>query len=62
MKSTHKVELTICPDSLTKQKQILLLMLNHFSNEWDDEMLETMDGLLNMLDYIQDSIEDRLPV
>lgn len=52
----YDIQITVCPYYLTKQKQTLLTMLNHLSNEWDDEIREGVDGLLNLLDYIEDQI------
>lgn len=52
----HDIEITVCPLYLTKQKQFLLHLLDDKQIEWTDEMRENMDGLLNLLDYIEDEI------
>lgn len=59
MKAAHKVELTICLDSLAKQKRFLYDLMDEKQTAWTDEMRENMEGLLNMLDFIEDQIIDR---
>ena len=57
-KKLHDIEITVCPDLLSKQKQILLSIMDFLSSEWDDEMWDAMNGILNMLDSIEDQIND----
>lgn len=52
----YDIEITVCPELLAKQKQTLYKLT---SLEWTDEMREHMDGLLNLLDYIEDEIKFR---
>ena len=52
----YDIEITVCPKLLAEQKQTLLKLM---SLEWTDEMREHMDGLLNMLDYIEDEVKFR---
>ena len=59
MKKLHDIEITVCPDLLDKQKQTLYSIIDEKSIEWTDEMRENMDGLLNLLDWIQDEIKFR---
>ena len=58
MKKLYDVEIVVCPDLLSKQTQTLLTMCDYLSSEWDDEMREGVDGLLNMLDAIEDQINN----
>lgn len=55
-KKLHDIEITVCPDLLSKQKQTLYKLMDDEKIEWTDEMREHMDGLLNLLDYIEDQI------
>ena len=52
----YDIQITACPIYLTKQKQLLFSLLENKQIEWTDEMRENMDGLLNLLDYIEDQI------
>ena len=56
MEKFFDIEITVCPDLLSKQKQTLFTILNHLSNELDDEMREGIHGLLNLIDYIEDEV------
>ena len=56
MKPYFDIEITVCPDLLNKQKQTLLKLADDKSIEWTDEMREHMDGLLNLIDYIEDEV------
>lgn len=49
------IEITVCPDLLSKQKQTLYKLMDE-KIEWTDEMREHMDGLLNLIDYIEDYV------
>lgn len=49
------IEITVCPDLLSKQKQTLYKLMDE-KIEWTDEMREHMDGLLNLIDYIEDEV------
>jgi len=58
MKKLYDIQITVCPDLLSKQKQTLLKLTEHIQDwgECSDEALEHLDGLLNMLDYIEDEV------
>jgi hypothetical protein len=56
MKIIHDVAITVCPELLSKQKQFLYRLLDDKCIEWTDEGRECMDGLLNMIDFIEDQI------
>jgi hypothetical protein len=56
MKTYLDIQITVCPDLLNKQKQMLLKLVCDKNIEWTDEMREQMDGLLNLLDYVQDEV------
>jgi hypothetical protein len=56
MKKLYDIEITVCPDLLSKQKQTLYKLLDDKNIEWTDEMHEHMDGLLNLLDWLEDEI------
>jgi hypothetical protein len=55
MNKLYDIEITVCPVLLDKQKQTLYKLMDE-KIEWTDEMREHMDGVLNLLDYIQDEI------
>jgi hypothetical protein len=52
----YDIQITVCPLYLTKQKQLLYRLLDDKQIEWTDEMRENADGLLNLLDYIEDQV------
>ena len=56
MTDIYDIEITVCPDLLSKQKQTLYKLMDDDKIEWTDEMREHMDGLLNLIDYIEDSV------
>ena len=56
MKKLHDIEITVCPELLSKQKQFLYRLLDDKQIEWTDEGRECMDGLLNMIDWIEDEV------
>jgi hypothetical protein len=58
MNKLYDIEITVCPVLLDKQKQTLYKLMDE-KIEWTDEMREHMDGILNLLDYIQDEIKFR---
>jgi hypothetical protein len=58
-KKLHDIEITVCPDLLSKQKQTFYKLIDDEKIEWTDEMREHMDGLLNLLDYIEDEVKFR---
>lgn len=55
----YDIQITVCPLYLTKQKQMLYALMDQKQVEWTDEMREGMDGLLNLLDYIEDEVKFR---
>jgi hypothetical protein len=56
MKKLHDIEITVCPELLSKQKQFLYRLMDDKQIEWTDEGRECMDGLLNMIDWIEDEV------
>lgn len=57
MNKFYDIEVTVCPVLLDKQKQTLFKLMDENEKiEWTDEMREHMDGLLNLLDYLQDQV------
>lgn len=58
-KKLYDIEITVCPKLIAEQKQTLYKLMDEKSIEWTDEMREHIDGLLNLLDYIQDEIKYR---
>jgi len=52
----YDIQITVCPLYLTKQKQFLYRLLDDKCIEWTDEGRECADGLLNLLDYIEDQV------
>lgn len=55
----YDIQITVCPVYLTKQKQMLYWLCDNKDIEWTDEMRENMDGLLNLIDYIEDEVKFR---
>jgi len=55
----YDIQITVCPLYLTKQKQMLYALVDQKQVEWTDEMREGLDGLLNLLDYIEDQVKFR---
>ena len=55
MNPIYDIEISVCPNLLSKQKQTLYKLMDE-KIEWTDEMREHMDGLLNLIDYIEDSV------
>jgi hypothetical protein len=58
MNKLYDIEVTVCPVLLDKQKQTLFKLMDE-KIEWTDEMREHMDGILNLLDYLQDEVKFR---
>lgn len=56
MKKLHDIEITVCPELLAKQKQFLFHLMDDEQIQWTDEGREYMDGLLNLIDFIEDQI------
>jgi hypothetical protein len=56
MKKLHDIEITVCPELLSKQKQFLFHLMDDEQIQWTDEGREHMDGLLNLIDFIEDQI------
>jgi hypothetical protein len=59
MSKFYDIEITVCPELLKKQKIMLYDLMDQKQVEWTDEMREGMDGLLNLLDYIEDEVKFR---
>jgi hypothetical protein len=56
MKIIHDITITVCPELLSKQKKFLYRLMDDKQIEWTDEGRECMDGLLNMIDWIEDEV------
>ncbi|MFZ9657885.1 MAG: hypothetical protein ACO29Z_04260 [Crocinitomicaceae bacterium] len=60
MKKLYDVEIVVCPELISKQKQTLLSLIDHIEDwgECSDEALGHLDGLLNLLDAIEDQVNN----
>jgi hypothetical protein len=60
MKKLYDIEITVCPDLLSKQKHTLLAVIELLveREDTDDVFINHLDGLINMLDAIEDQIND----
>jgi hypothetical protein len=60
MKKLHDIEITVCPQLISKQKQTLLSLIDHIEDwgQCGDEAINHLDGLINLLDAIEDQIHD----
>jgi len=58
MKKLYDVELTICPELLNQQRRFLFDIADEYSEEWSDGRMAAINGLINMLDAIEDQIHD----
>lgn len=58
MKKLYDVEITVCPDLLSKQRKFLFDLMDDHSDEWSDEMWDAANGIVNMLDSIDDQVND----
>lgn len=58
MKNLYDVEIVICPDLLDKQRNFLFDIADEYSEEWSDEKMDALNGLINMLDAIEDQINN----
>jgi hypothetical protein len=57
MGKLYDIEITVCPELLAKQKQFLFHLMDDEQIQWTDEGREHMDGLLNLIDFIEDEIK-----
>jgi len=61
MKKLYDVELTIEPILLESQKNTLLNLIEYISEQdqenWSPLVLENLDGLINLLEKIEDQIK-----
>jgi len=57
----HDIEITVCPKLLGEQKQTLLAVIELLAErkDTDDIFINHLDGLVNLLDYIEDEIKYR---
>ena len=57
----HDIEITVCPKLLSEQKQTLLAVIELLAErkDTDDIFINHLDGLVNLLDYIEDEIKYR---
>ena len=57
----HDIEITVCPKLLSEQKQTLLAVIELLTErkDTDDIFINHLDGLVNLLDYIEDEIKYR---
>lgn len=55
----HYIEITVCPKLLAEQKQTLLAVIELLEErkDTDDIFINHLDGLVNMLDWIEDEIK-----
>ena len=60
MKKLYDVEVVVCPELLSQQKQTLLAVIELLveRQETDDVFINHLDGLINMLDNIEDQINN----
>lgn len=61
MKKLYDIEITVCPKLLGEQKQTLLAVIELLAErkDTDDIFINHLDGLVNLLDYIEDEIKYR---
>lgn len=57
----YDIEITVCPKLLGEQKQTLLAVIELLAErkDTDDIFINHLDGLVNMLDYIEDEVKFR---
>lgn len=55
----YDIEITVCPKLLGEQKQTLLAVIELLAERKDTDgiFIDHLDGLLNMLDWIEDEIK-----
>ena len=60
MKPIYDIEISVCPDLLSKQKQTLLAVIELLTEreDTDDIFINHLDGLINLLDAIEDQINN----
>jgi len=58
MKKLYDVEVVVCPNLLDKQRNFLFDIADEYSEEWSDEKMDALNGLINMLDSIDDQINN----
>ena len=58
MKKLYDVEITVCPELLNQQRNFLFDIADEYSEEWSDGRMAAINGLINMLDAIEDQIHD----
>jgi hypothetical protein len=58
MKKLYDIEIVVCPELLDKQTDYLLDLADNYSDEWSDEKMEAIAGLINMLDSINSQINN----
>lgn len=58
MSKLYDVEITVCPKLLSEQKQTLFAVIELLAERkgTDDVFLNNLDGLVNMIDKIEDEI------
>lgn len=58
-KELHYIEISVCPILLAEQKQTLLAVIELLEErkDTDEIFIKHLDGLLNMLDWIEDEIK-----
>lgn len=59
MKKLYDIEITVCPKLLDKQRKFLFDLVDEYSEEWSDEKMNALDGLINMLDNIDCLVNDQ---
>ena len=58
MKKLYDVEIVVCSSLLDKQRNFLFDIADEYSDEWSDERIDALNGLINMLDSIDDQINN----
>jgi hypothetical protein len=59
MKKLYDVEIVVCPDLIAEQKSTLVYVTDWLEkNRLPKAMLEHLDGLINMLDAIEDQVNN----
>jgi hypothetical protein len=58
-KELHYIEISVCPKLLAEQKQTLLAVIELLQERKNTSgiFIDHLDGLLNMLDWIEDEIK-----
>jgi hypothetical protein len=60
MKKLYDIEIVVCPKLISEQKQTLLAVIELLveREDTDDVFINHLDGLINMLDTIEDQVNN----